>query len=254
MKSISTNTKILFIILSTSLFFFHCGAPKVEEDFLAQDYYQSFYQSKLKSDSILSFKIDSLTKELEKIDYNLRGLEKDKNFLDTNIDHIQDQIEDFKKLKNTSITKTSFGDQSSERKDASSVDATISAEKANLFESDYKRAVSLFNSKNYKEAIPIFHKLLVTKDKVADLTDNIYYWLAECYFGLKQYPNAIDYFDQVLAMENSNKTEDALMMLGNSYEKIGNTEFAKMSYQKIINNYPNSKYFEKAKIKLTNLK
>lgn len=249
------KNKLLSIALLTIIFcFFYCGAPKVEDGFLNQEYYQSIYHSKISSDSIFSFKIDSLTKELEKIEIDIRSLEKNKFVLDTNINQIQNQIEDFRKSRSGMDQRIAANDLSKNKNRPVDENYLISTDKINIFENDYKRALALFNSKNYKEAIPVFHKLLVKKEKVKDLIDNIYYWLAECYFGLKQYPNAIDYFNRVLEVQDSNKKEDALMMLGNSYEKIGNNELAKESYQKLLNNYPNSKYNDKAKGRISNLK
>jgi TolA-binding protein len=117
----------------------------------------------------------------------------------------------------------------------------------------YKNALNLFRTKNYNYAMKAFDKLLESKFKVEDLIDNVVYWMGECNYGKKNYEEAIKYFTKTLDFSNTNKGEDALIMLGQSFEKMGEVEPAREAYQRLLDEFPDSKYASKAKNKLKTL-
>jgi TolA-binding protein len=121
------------------------------------------------------------------------------------------------------------------------------------FMQSYKNALNLFRTRNYNYAMKAFNNLLDSKLKVEGLLDNVIYWMGECNYGKKNYEDAVKYFTKTLNFMDSNKGEDALIMLGQSFEKMGEIEPAREAYQRLLDEFPDSKYTGKARNKLKSL-
>lgn len=82
-------------------------------------------------------------------------------------------------------------------------------------------------------------------------TDNALFWLGICYTKLGEYDRAIVSFSDVF---QSYPAEDmvapALYFLAETFEKTGSKNDARMTYQKLVDEYPNSPYVLKARGKL----
>lgn len=78
------------------------------------------------------------------------------------------------------------------------------------------------------------------------LGGNFVYWLGECYYGLKQYAQAAAYFIRVAQYKKSPKLDDALIMAGLSYQKLGDITKADQKYKELLQKYPGSEYVGKA--------
>ena len=113
------------------------------------------------------------------------------------------------------------------------------------FSQSYQKALEYFYSKNHESAIQIFDALLVEHPN-HDLSGNCYYWIGECYFGLGSYSEAIEPFQKVLTYPKTFKKDDALMMLGRSYVKVGDVASAKKMFEQIVTDFPDSEYYQKA--------
>ena len=72
------------------------------------------------------------------------------------------------------------------------------------------------------------------------------YWIGECYNAVGDYREAINAFNLVLNYQTSYKFDDALIMNGVTYLKIGEVELAKKNFQQLVQNYPDSEYAPKA--------
>jgi len=118
------------------------------------------------------------------------------------------------------------------------------------FSTSYEKGLEHFYAHEYDAAIYIF-SMLVDSYPNHKLASNSRYWLGECYFGKRNYEEAINNLNMVLAYENSVKKDDALLMMGRSYVKLGNTQSAKEMFTRLMNDYPESEYIEKAE-KLAN--
>lgn len=114
------------------------------------------------------------------------------------------------------------------------------------FKSRYQYALSLFNARNYREALSSFRDLLAT-DSNNSLSDNCQYWIGECYYALGDYNQAITEFEKVFSFANSNKSDDAQLKLGICYLKLGNKQQARAEFERLVSNYPNSEYVDLAK-------
>lgn len=122
--------------------------------------------------------------------------------------------------------------------------------------SDYKKkyidALSDYQNGKYDDAIIGFSSLVIG-DPTNELADNSQYWLAECYYSQKNYKRAIIEFEKVFTFPGTDKDDDAQLKLGHSYLSMGNIEKAKEEYQRLIDYFPGSEFYEKAKEALNQL-
>ena len=113
------------------------------------------------------------------------------------------------------------------------------------FRREYVEALNLYQNGEYQKAIDSFSQL-VRSNPEHDLADNSQYWLGECYYTSKNYKRAILEFEKIFKFSGEDKRDDALLKLGLSYLRIGNKERAGEEFQKILDHYPNSEYYQKA--------
>lgn len=109
------------------------------------------------------------------------------------------------------------------------------------FKARYQAALSLFNSRNYQQALASFQELLAS-DPNNSLSDNCQYWIGECYYALSNFNQAIAEFEKVFSFPNSNKSDDAQLKLGLCYMKLGEKQQARAEFDRLISTYPQSEY------------
>ncbi len=109
------------------------------------------------------------------------------------------------------------------------------------FINGYRNARAQFESFKYTAAIESFKNLLQSNPNHS-LADNCQYWIGECYFGMKQYQQAILEFQKVFMYKRIDKHDDAQLMIALSYMKSGQNEKAKSEFEKFLNSYPDSEY------------
>lgn len=112
--------------------------------------------------------------------------------------------------------------------------------------SSYEDALRAFNAKRYDEAISALEGML-SQGVSKDLEDNCNYWIGESRYAKKQYQDAVSAFEAVMTFATSEKKGDALFMMAQSYERLGNKTKAKEGYEKVVKDYPMSKVVKKAK-------
>ncbi len=118
--------------------------------------------------------------------------------------------------------------------------ATINTSSSN-FLTAYQSARTLFERADYERAIEAFKGILSSypEDKEAD---NCQYWIGECYYGLREYQQAILEFQKVFAYMQTDKHDDAQLMIGLSYTKSGQKDKAQTEFKTFLNNYAGSEY------------
>jgi len=109
------------------------------------------------------------------------------------------------------------------------------------FINGYRNARAQFESFKYTAAIESFQSLLQSNPNHS-LADNCQYWIGECYFGKRQYQQAILEFQKVFVYKRIDKHDDAQLMTALSYMKSGQNEKAKSEFEKFLNSYPDSEY------------
>ncbi len=116
----------------------------------------------------------------------------------------------------------------------------------------YDNAVDAFRAHRFDAAVRGF-KAIVEGGGEDDLVGRSRYWLGESYFAQKNYKDALQLFQEVLKMKNSDKKADAQYMVARSYENLGNKAMAKTAYEKVVKNYPMSKNVKSAKARWAKL-
>jgi len=116
----------------------------------------------------------------------------------------------------------------------------------------YMESLGHFQNQEFKEAIEGFQQL-VGSDATNDLADNSQYWLAECFYSQKDFKRAIVEFEKVFTYAGTDKDDDAQLKIGLSYQSMGNVTKAREEFQRLIDYFPGSEYFPKAKDALKQL-
>jgi TolA-binding protein len=113
------------------------------------------------------------------------------------------------------------------------------------YEITYKDALQLFYDHRYSDAINQFYALLQINPK-HKLADNCQYWLGECYYAQGKYYQAIAEFNKVAAYDAADKKDDAQLMLGLCFLKVGDTELAQTELNWLVGAFAKSEYVSKA--------
>lgn len=115
-----------------------------------------------------------------------------------------------------------------------------------FIENTYSYAKKLADNRDYHRSIIFYNKIidLVPNSKYVE---NALYWIGENYYDLRDYRNAINYFQKVLANPGIEKDDSALIKIGVIYFEEQKFEEALKYFQRVINEYPNSKYLNIAK-------
>lgn len=111
------------------------------------------------------------------------------------------------------------------------------------FPEDYDKALKTFQSAkvkgDYENAARLFTTLSLRKD-AGTLYANTLYWLAESWYGLKEYVQALNGFEKVLLIPRSNKEEAARFKVGVCYARLGWNESARWELSRFLRDYPSS--------------
>ncbi|MBN2201526.1 tetratricopeptide repeat protein [bacterium] len=113
------------------------------------------------------------------------------------------------------------------------------------FKSGYEAALNQFHRRNYRDAISRFQALAASNPRHA-LASNCHYWIGECYNAMGDYRSALSAFKTVLSYSSSYKLDDALIMSGLCYLKLGDSGTARTQFQELVSQYPQSEYAPKA--------
>ena len=120
------------------------------------------------------------------------------------------------------------------------------------YKKTYIDALSAYQNGDYNKAINGFSGLVLS-DPNNDLADNSQYWLAECYYTMKNYKRAIMEFEKVFSFSGTDKDDDAQLKLGHCHRSMGNFKKSREEYQRLIDYFPGSEFYEKARESLKQL-
>jgi tol-pal system protein YbgF len=113
----------------------------------------------------------------------------------------------------------------------------------------YRRGIERIKAHNVQEALTEFESL-VEHYPQSKYAPSSYYWIGECYYAMKNYHEAVVSFNQSLDYANNPKRAAGMLMLGISYQKLGQREEAVRQFEKLIEAYPEGEYTKTAKRKL----
>ena len=120
------------------------------------------------------------------------------------------------------------------------------------YKKTYIDALSAYQNGDYNKAINGFSGLVLS-DPNNDLADNSQYWLAECYYTMKNYKRAVMEFEKVFSFSGTDKYYDAQLKLGHCHRSMGNYNKSREEYQRLIDYFPGSEFYEKARESLKQL-
>ncbi|MFQ6605627.1 MAG: tetratricopeptide repeat protein [Fidelibacterota bacterium] len=120
------------------------------------------------------------------------------------------------------------------------------------YKKQYINSLTYYQNGAYDDAIAGFTELVLV-DPMNELADNAQYWLAECYYSQKNYKRAIIEFEKVFTFPGTDKDDDAQLKLGLAYQSMGDIDKAREEYQRLLDYFPGSEYFEKARDTLKKL-
>ena len=116
----------------------------------------------------------------------------------------------------------------------------------------YIEALSYYQNSDYNQGIKGFSEL-VLEDPSNKLADNSQYWLAECYYSTKNYKRAALEFEKVFTFPGTDKDDDSQLKLALAYQSLGNLVKAREEYQRMVDYFPSSEYYSRAKESLKQL-
>lgn len=111
----------------------------------------------------------------------------------------------------------------------------------------YDRVMEEFKHRDYEAALAGFRFFLEVHGQ-SSLAANAQYWAGECQYRLGRYREALKSFYNVLSdYPLSQKLAAATLKLGQTYTKIKDHEKARMMYERVIDQYPESAEAELAR-------
>ncbi len=206
--------------------------------------FKASVKSKSQQDSITVM----LLKKLNNLDNRVRNLENQSKYMDSTA------LEIFNKLvlvENKIVTLANSYNEMAKLKSGEPVSSEPRFNSAE-YKKTYMNSLGNFQNQNYSEAIAGFEDL-VSSDATNDLADNSQYWLAECYYSQKDFKRAIIEFEKVFTYAGTDKDDDAQLKIGLAYQSIGNVEKAKEEFQRLIDYFPGSEFYQKAREALKQL-
>ncbi|MFC1898051.1 tetratricopeptide repeat protein [Candidatus Cloacimonadota bacterium] len=161
---------------------------------------------------------------------------------DTSDEQVERQEDATQVFEDTEIAQTQEDIQRSEQ---------ISGATAEDINREYRHTLDVYFAGDYPTALKMFNEFL---DKYYDhqLAYNATYFKGECLYVLKNYQEAMNVFEKIF-QDRGKKAPDALMMLGNCWEKMGEKDMARASWNNLIADYPAEELAIAAKYKLSKM-
>jgi len=107
-------------------------------------------------------------------------------------------------------------------------------------ESAYKNALNTALAGKFNAAISLFEKYLQNYPN-SKYVPNAYYWIGECLYAQKKFPEALLKFKEVASIyPKHHKTADALLKAGMTYDLMGDTNNAALQYNALLGDFPKS--------------
>ena len=195
---------------------------------------------------------DSITvvmmKRINTLNNKIATLENQSKFMDSTSLEIYNKLV---MLENKIVTLTNSYNEMSMMKSGKNLDVEPKFNSVK-YKKHYMKSLGYFQNQEYDNAIKGFTEL-VKSDATNDLADNCQYWLAECYYSKKDFKRAVGEFAKVFNYAGTDKDDDAQLKLGLSYQSMGSIEKAKQEFQRLIDYFPGSEYYPKAKDALRKL-
>ena len=140
---------------------------------------------------------------------------------------------------------------SSTSRRAPQVTATADRSKSDAFNM-YQGALYYYRHKQYDRALAEFDRLL-QEAPLSEWSDNAQYWKGECYYGLRQYQQALIEFTKVFAFSNTDKADDSQLKIARCHLALDERDRALAALRKLVDEYPASEYTPAARERIKRL-
>lgn len=111
----------------------------------------------------------------------------------------------------------------------------------------YDRVMDEFKHRDYTAAMAGFQLFLELHGQSA-LAANAQYWIGECQYRMRRYRDALkSFYDVVSNYPLSPKLAAATLKLGQTYDKLGDLEKARLMFDRVVEQYPDSAEAEVAR-------
>ncbi len=110
----------------------------------------------------------------------------------------------------------------------------------------YRSGLTKYHQELYYQAIEDFNNI-VQGGVDETMRANAQYWVGRCYYEKGLYDEAISALEQVQRFENSDKLDDALVMIGLAFKNKGRLPEAKLAFQELVSRHPGSEYLTLAR-------
>ncbi len=195
--------------------------------------------------------IDQLSKEVEKLEEVLSNKSTQVESLQIAINQYDQRISDYQQ-------QSSYGKDRTPIRTVSHYEATstepptydnYSGSSDNYISSDFKEsyntALEMFQNHQYQQAIDGFFRLLQQNSR-NPLADNCQYWIGECRYAQGKYYQAVVEFNKVFVYDEPDKQDDAQLMLGLTFMKMGELNSARSELDWLVACYSSSEYVNTA--------
>lgn len=104
----------------------------------------------------------------------------------------------------------------------------------------YRSALDNFTREDYGRAILEFEEFVANHPE-HDLADNAQYWIGECYYAMKDFPQAVDEFDKVARhFGKGNKVAASMLKKGLALRELERNDEAQTALEQVVTRYPES--------------
>jgi tol-pal system protein YbgF len=111
----------------------------------------------------------------------------------------------------------------------------------------YDRVMEEFKHRDYKAAMAGF-QLFIELHSQSALAANAQYWIGECQYRMGRYRDALkSFYDVVSNYPLSQKLAASTLKLGQTYTKLGDHEKARLMFDRVMDQYPDSPEAEVAR-------
>jgi tetratricopeptide (TPR) repeat protein len=117
----------------------------------------------------------------------------------------------------------------------------------------YALGYTYYNQKKYSQALPFFKDFVSNTEGIdAQIIEDAYVRLADCYLAAKNYSEAINTYEQVSAKGKVDK-DYALFQKGRAYVYMSREAEARKQFDLLISGYPGSRYLDDAYFQMADI-
>lgn len=200
--------------------------------------------------------VDDLENEVERLEDVLNNKATEARTLQAELDSYDKKINQYQSQpqlvssggSRTPVKKASsqqvYASEKSDYEETPKSSSSTSSRGSN-FDQKYNSAMEYFYRHDYDRAVAQLQNLIETNASNPQ-AGACQYWIGESRFAQGKYYQAISEFTKVFAFESSDKQDDAQLMLGMAFMKLGDINSARVEFDWLVSCYSSSEYSQQA--------